>query len=214
MRTIAIAVLCCFRACFLVLAAGEDKYLQAMQEALSQLHAAASPQEMQAVASRFEMIGRTASKEWLPDYYAAYCYARLSYMVDKESERDRYVEQAEKLLAKHQEQQDELYLMRAFVAQANLAVNGAARWMKQGGIFNENLGMAEKLNPNNPRVHYLRGSNLFHTPAMFGGGKKAALPHLQKAKELFEKEQPASPIAPSWGKVINLELLKQCQKDK
>ena len=73
-KTIAIFALS-FIGVLTTFANGDEKYTKAMQAALSQMHTAAKPEQMQAVANRFEMIGKSTSSEWLPNYYAAFCYA-------------------------------------------------------------------------------------------------------------------------------------------
>jgi len=82
---------------------------------------------------------------------------------------------------------------------------------KYSRLAAEAIGVAEKLNPQNPRVYYLRGSNTFHTPKMFGGGKEKAKPDLEKAASMFESQKSESEIAPSWGAEHNAGLLKQCE---
>ena len=51
---------------------------------------------------------------------------------------------------------------------------------------------------------------------MFGGGKKAALPYLEKADELFAKEGTDDITRPYWGKRTNdyfLQLAKGEDKE-
>lgn len=54
----------------------------------------------------------------------------------------------------------------------------------------------------NPRVQYLLGASHLEGPALLGGPKKA-LPHLEKAVELFEAEAKSGPsadaLSPRWG---------------
>ncbi|MCU0353707.1 MAG: hypothetical protein MUD08_08230 [Cytophagales bacterium] len=190
---------------------GDEKYAQAMQSALGQMKAAASPEQMQAVANRFEMIGKTASNEWLPSYYAAFCYANLSYMEKDSRKRDQYVEKAQSLIDATMTENDEIFVMKAYVAQANLAIDGQNRWETQGKIFEENLAKAEKLNAQNPRIDMLRGVSLLFTPEPFGGGAKNACPLLRKAQAQFEAFRPASALAPNWGKEDLEQYLAKCK---
>jgi hypothetical protein len=189
----------------------DEKFVKAMQETLVQFGKAKTPTEMQAVANRFEMIGKNAPKEWLPNYYAAFCYTLLSFMETETEKRDKLVEKAETLINNLGTENDEIFVMRAMVAQANLAIDGQSRWQKQGAIFSENLEKAEKLNPENPRIYYLKGNNLFYMPEAFGGGAKTACPEWQKAKTRFETFKPQSDIYPNWGKEQNDEYLKNCK---
>ncbi len=192
------------------LATPDAKYIQAMEGTLTQMHNAKTLTDIQQVANRFEMIGNANPTEWLPAYYAALCYANLSFMEKDSDKRDQYVAKAEKLLEGITAENDELFVMRAFVAQANMAVDGQNRWQKQGALFQANLQKAEKLNPENPRIDYLRGNSLYYTPEAFGGGVKAACPLLQKAKTKFDAFKAASSIAPDWGKEHLAQLMQKC----
>lgn len=55
-------------------------------------------------------------------------------------------------------------------------------------------------NPENPRIHLLKGISLFYTPEAYGGGADNAIESLKKAATLFEKEIVKDPLKPSWGK--------------
>ena len=74
------------------------------------------------------------------------------------------------------------------------------------------ISIAEKLNPENPRVYYLRGSNLYHTPKFFGGGAENARPELEKAAALFESQKSSDPLKPAWGPHHNKQLLDLCNE--
>jgi len=54
--------------------------------------------------------------------------------------------------------------------------------------------------PENPRIHLLKGISLFYTPEAYGGGADNAIESLNKAATLFEKEIVKDPLQPSWGK--------------
>jgi hypothetical protein len=81
---------------------------------------------------------------------------------------------------------------------------------KYSKLAGESIEKAEKLNPENPRVYYLRGSNTFHTPKFFGGGAENAKPDLEKAAHIFSTQKPANKLAPSWGEYHNQQLLNKC----
>ncbi len=200
---------------FTFASANNEKFVKAMESALAQLRQVQNSDkldEWQTVANQFERIGKVEVKEWLPAYYVAYCYARMSYIEQDNDKKDKYVALAETQcdnalkISKH----DELYTLRAMIAQANMAVNGAIRWMAQGKVFSENIEKAKALNANNPRIYYLEGNSVFYKPEMFGGGAKNACPIYKKAMEKFATFTPASSIAPVWGKEITEEMMKKC----
>ncbi|MDD8026360.1 MAG: hypothetical protein PHI34_07590 [Acidobacteriota bacterium] len=62
------------------------------------------------------------------------------------------------------------------------------------------LGLGQTLEPDNPRVHLLRGQYLLYVPEEYGGGAAAAIESLDKAVGLFEKEKPGDSWRPDWGK--------------
>ena len=61
------------------------------------------------------------------------------------------------------------------------------------------LRKAVKLAPDNPRVVLSAAIGAFNTPKMFGGSKERAMQGLQRATELFAREEPVDPIQPVWG---------------
>jgi hypothetical protein len=80
------------------------------------------------------------------------------------------------------------------------------------GKVNESLDKALALNPDNPRVYYLRATMTFHTPEAYGGGAAKALPLYQMAAEKFQFFKPKTEISPNWGKELNEADLKKLQE--
>jgi len=79
---------------------------------------------------------------------------------------------------------------------------------KAMGIFNE----AQAKAPASPRVALLRAIHLLHTPAFVGGGVKVALPLMEAAVTLAEKEPaPEDAWAPNWGRIESLGWLALAQ---
>jgi hypothetical protein len=79
---------------------------------------------------------------------------------------------------------------------------------KAMGIFNK----AQAKAPDSPRVALLRAIHLLYTPAFVGGGTKVALPLMEAAVALAEKEvAPADAWAPSWGRIESLGWLALVQ---
>lgn len=214
MKTTILSILCVVFT-FTFASANNEKFVKAMEGALAQLktvQSSTSLTDWQTVANLFERISKVEVKEWLPSYYTAYCYARMSYIAQDSDQKDKYVELAEThcVNALKISKNDELYALRAMIAQANMSVNPALRWMTQGNIFSENIEKAKELNPQNPRIYYLEGNSIFYKPETFGGGAKNACPLFKKALENFSKFTAASSISPIWGKEPTEEMLKQC----
>ena len=118
---------------------------------------------------------------------------------------DKFLATAEKLQANN----DEIEVLKAYLASARMSVAPQDRWQKYGGIVGKALQNATKLNPENPRATFLAGQGIFYTPEAFGGGKKKAEPILQEAMSKFAKFKPASSIAPNWGERAAKWMLSQ-----
>ena len=177
------------------------------------------PQKME-YSNKIGLISKKWTNEWAAHYYNAYSKAALSYQETDEAKRDAYLDEAERELeeavALLKKDNDETYVLAAMLANARMAVKPQARWQKYGKIFEENLSKAKELNANNPRRYHLQGLSKYHTPKMFGGGKKAALPYLEKADGLFAKEGTDDITRPYWGKRTNdyfLQLAKGEDKE-
>ncbi len=87
----------------------------------------------------------------------------------------------------------ELNALQAYLYQGRIQVN-AIRGMKYSSMAVDVLDKAIKLNPANARAYFLMGMNVYHTPKMFGGGAKKALPHVKKALECFGKSSGVKSI--------------------
>ena len=189
-----------------------ERFRNAMESTLlqmSKLNGDSKPEDWQQIANQFERIGNAEPKEWLPNYWAAYCYNLLGFMGSDASQKDKYLDRATELHKKAEAvapDNDELYVLKGYIAQARLSIDPMSRWMTYGGASTEALEKAKSLNAANPRPYILQGVSLYYTPEQFGGGKAAACPVLKVAKEKFDLFKPASPIHPNWGD-YNLKMV-------
>lgn len=172
--------------------------------------------QKQNLSNKLTLVAKKYNSEWSAHYYAAYSKMLLSYMEPDTKKKDAYIDEAdvyiadaEKLLGK---ETDELFVLKAMNANARLAVDGQNRWMKYGKIFESNLEKAKELNANNPRIYYLKGTSVFFTPKMFGGGKDKAKEYFSKAQPLFDAESSDDITKPYWGKEANKYFLEECDK--
>ncbi len=99
--------------------------------------------------------------------------------------------------------------MKAHFSSSKLIIDPMSRWQKYGALFDQHLKEAAKLDPQNPRVDYLRGTNLFYTPENFGGGKDKAKPLFESALKKFETFKSPTSYSPTWGKGESEYFLKQ-----
>ncbi|TDB63415.1 hypothetical protein [Arundinibacter roseus] len=194
-----------------------EKYTEAMKSALRALHQsmAGEPKrdELLGLANRFERIASAEPTQWLPRYYAAYCYSSLGFMGEDMLEKDQMSDKADAFLKEAEAltgESSELWVMKAQVQQARLAADPMSRWQTYGTKFEESLAKATALDPNNPRIYTLRGTTLLYTPDQFGGGKKMAKPVLEKALEKYAEFRPETELHPGWGKEQAAWMLSQC----
>ncbi len=194
-------------------AAFSSKYEEIMKSNIDKMYQTTSSDELQSLANQFERIGNAEAGKWLPGYYAAYCFVRSTFFDDMEKDaKTAQLDKAQELidgLLKNHSNESELYALQALLYQ--LRITDTASGARYSGKAGEAIAVAEKLNPENPRVYYLRGSNTFHTPGFFGGGAEKAKPDLEKAAAMFASQKPVDPLMPTWGADHNQQLLNDCK---
>lgn len=190
-----------------------SNYEETMKTNIDKLYTLTSALELQTMANQFERIANAEQNQWLPAYYSAYCFVRSTFYDNMETNnKHKQLDKAQSIidqLQKKKENESEIYALQALLYQLRITD------MSKGAIYSrkaaEAIGMAEKLNPKNPRVYYLRGSNTFHTPKFFGGGADKAKADLEKAAQMFQSQKQKNALMPSWGNYHNKQLLSQCQ---
>jgi len=190
-------------------------YEGAMKTNIEKMNQLTSSSSFADLAANFQRISNAEKDKWLPGYYAAYCYVNATFPGKLESKEihgylDLAQTEIDKIL-KIAPKESEIYALQALIYQ--LRITDMSKGYKYSSLSSEALGTAEQLNSENPRVYYLKGSNTFHTPKMFGGGKDKAKPDLEKAAKMFEIQKPAIDIMPVWGAEHNKQLLAQCNEE-
>ncbi|MBC6611199.1 hypothetical protein H8B15_09710 [Hymenobacter sp. BT507] len=189
-------------------------YQGMMAAAIQELMQTGEPAALKASAATFERAATVAPQDWLPRYYQGYALLINVFQSQEEGDvKDKTLDQAEAALAQARKlggDESELLALQAYIYQARLGVSPMLRSMKYSGMVNEAIAQAKKANPNNPRPYLIGANNAFFTPKMFGGGPEVAKPLYEEAKVKFEAFQPASAIAPDWGKGQLLSRLKNC----
>ncbi len=193
-----------------------SEYEEVMAANIEKMYQSTTAQELTNLANQFQRIANVEKDKWEPVYYTAYCHVRVIFFAKLSSkETHKQLDQAQKqidALFQMAKKEPEVYILQALVYQ--LRITDPTKGYKYSKLSNEALTKAEKLDADNPRIYYLRGSNTFHTPKMFGGGKEKAKPLLQKAADIFETQKAVNRLAPTWGSHHNNELLKQCLAEK
>ncbi|WP_461052931.1 hypothetical protein [Spirosoma arcticum] len=198
--------------------AGSEQYKQAMSAAIGTLKTQSPktpPAEFQTVANQFERIASAEPNEWLPRYYAGMMYVYSGFTGKNEAEKDKFLDQADSNLKAAETlspDNDELAVLKAYIAQARMTVDPANRWQQYGPQIQAGIAKAKSLNANNPRSYVLEGSGLMFTPEQFGGGPAVACPVLKQAVEKFATFKPVSDLHPMWGKAQIEPMLEKCPK--
>jgi hypothetical protein len=187
-------------------------YEETMKVNIQKLNTEFTISGLTSLANQFERIANAETGKWHPGYYTAYCYVWAT-AVGKMPAEDKHklldlAQSQMDILQKTFKKESEIFALQAFVYQ--MRITDMSKGFKYSSLASEALEQAEKLNPNNPRVYYLRGNNKFHTPKAFGGGKEKAKPMFEKAAALFESQKPANAIEPAWGSEHNKQMLAEC----
>ncbi|WP_259015325.1 hypothetical protein [Emticicia fluvialis] len=192
--------------------AQKAEYVSAMENAIGLLSEFENTENTRQGVSQLERIATAEPNEWLPGYWAAYGLANLSFAEPEADKKDLLLDKADKFLAhaeKLQPGNDEIEVLKAYIANARMAVAPQDRWQKYGATVSMGLQNANKINPENPRAKLLEAQGIYFTPEAYGGGKKKSAPLFEEALKRFAKFKPASGIAPNWGERDARWLLSQ-----
>ncbi|MCP9765955.1 protein phosphatase CheZ [Lacihabitans soyangensis] len=191
--------------------AQSEKFVATMTEQAAAIQANYENSYMP-MANKMERIAAAEAKEWTPQYWMAYCLINETFKLKEAAEKDLLLEKAEGFIKKAESispKNDEIEVLKAQYAIAKLSVDPMSRWQKYGADFQEALKKAEEINPENPRVPYVMGTNIFYTPEGFGGGQAKAKPYFEKAIAKFSTFKSATAYAPNWGKEASNYFLSQ-----
>jgi len=192
-----------------------DAYQKAMSQSIEKLFQAKTIPEYVEVANQFERISQIEKAEWLPQYYASFAYIMISFQETENAKKDQYLDQAQKYLDQAmaiESNESELYMLQGFLYPSRITIDPMTRGMIYMGKMNDSLDKALALNPDNPRVYYLRATMTYHMPEAYGGGAANALPLYQMAAEKFQIFKAKTEISPNWGKELNDAELKKIQE--
>lgn len=193
--------------------AQSDKYEAAMKTNLALLDSAKTTTDFLTVSAAFERIGEAEKTQWLPYYYAALALTTPAWYdskIDKDANSGKInglCDKADALISAN-EDKAEVLALRNMAATQQMLVDPQSRYMTYGQEADADLQKAMQLDPNNPRLTYLKGMSIYGTPAQFGGGPEQAKPVLQKALEQFKAAKP-KPLYPNWGMEQTEKVLQQ-----
>jgi len=193
----------------------DENYQKNITQSVKELFQAKTIPEYVEVANQFERISNIEKGEWLPLYYASFAYIMISFRETENAKKDQYLDQAQKYLDQAMAidpNESELHMLQGFLYPSRINIDPMTRGIALVAVMNKSLDKALELNPDNPRVYYLRATMTFHTPEAYGGGAAKALPLFQVADEKFRIFKPKTAISPNWGKEMNDSELKSVQE--
>jgi len=193
----------------------DENYQKNITQSVKELFQAKTIPEYVEVANQFERISNIEKGEWLPLYYASFAYIMISFRETENAKKDQYLDQAQKYLDQAMAidpNESELHMLQGFLYPSRINIDPMTRGIALVAVMNKSLDKALELNPDNPRVFYLRATMTFHTPEAYGGGATKALPLFQVADEKFRIFKPKTTISPNWGKEMNDSELKSVQE--
>lgn len=193
--------------------ANGGQFEKAMGKNVPVVFSASTAEELQGVINQLSRIGEAEGDRWEPYYYSAYGYIRMSGMYEKGEDKDKFLNLAIKEVDKGMaidETNSELESLRGYCYMMQLTVDPQNRGMTYSGLAFQSFQKAIKLDPENPRAHYLMGRMQHGTAQFMGGGFEDACGSLFKALVIFKKgEESDNPFAPTWGQETTEASIKE-----
>ncbi|MET3034609.1 hypothetical protein ABXT08_00775 [Chryseobacterium sp. NRRL B-14859] len=185
----------------------QTDYEKIMTEKIAKIETSKTPEDFQTLANDFQRIGSKESSQWLPAYYAALASVqkgRVLMRTGNMQEMDAIASQAEKYLATAQNlagaDNAEIHLLRKMAFSLRMMVNPQQRYMTDGMRAAEELNVAEKLDPANPRIALIKAEDTYFTPEQYGGSKTKGIEQFKDALAKFNAYKPKTALDPNWGK--------------
>lgn len=184
----------------------QTAYEKIMTTKVAQADKAQTAEDWTALHNDFARIAAKDAQEWLPHYYAALAdlqKGRAMMQKGSTAELDAIADEADQHIAladEHSPKNSEIYVLKKMSHSLRMMVNPMERFRTEGALAEKALQTAKALDANNPRIYLLMAEDAYFTPEQFGGSKAKGLELFQKAKDLYEKYPPKSPIEPHWGK--------------
>lgn len=200
--------------CF-TMAFANGQFEKAMGKNIPAMFQAADAASLQNAINQLNRIGEAEKNRWEPHYYVAFGYIRMMDMAEGAEQKDGFLDQALASIEKAEavdSDNSELVALRGYVHMMRVTIDPASRGMQFSGMAFNDFNKALKLNPENPRAHYLLGRMQYGTAQFMGGGDGGACESFQNAKRLFDAKGDEQTIAPSWGAKTNEEVIGQLCK--
>ncbi|WP_209388758.1 hypothetical protein [Chryseobacterium sp. RR2-3-20] len=192
--------------CMSLVAYAQGNYEKVMTEKISKLEQSKSSEDYLAVANDFQRIAEKEKGKWQPNYYAALSYiqkGRSEKQNGKTEALDEAADNAQKFVdAANAVEKDnsEIHLLQKMIYSLKMMANPMERFRTFGSQAQQELKVAEKLDPTNPRVTLIKAEDTYFTPENFGGSKEKGMELFKMALEKYQSFKPKTSLDPNWGK--------------
>lgn len=203
---------------FTLVISASGQFERAMGENIPAIFFAENPANLQSAINQLSRIGAAEQDRWEPHYYVAFGYVRMSDMHEKGADKDKYLDMALDAVKSGEavsSDNSELEAMRGYVHMMRVVVDPATRGMQYSGMAFGSFQKAVKMDPKNPRAHYLLGRMKYGTAKFMGNGDGGACESFAIAKKLYDEEKEMAPsLHPRWGNEMNDQALNKICKAK
>jgi hypothetical protein len=189
-----------------------DPYVKGMKTGIQIMDKAMNVGQLEQAANFFMDMADQRPTDWLPPYYAAYCYTLMSFMEKQKLLKDKYLDDAQLAIEQAQKIADknsEILVVQAYIYQMRLEVNPLERMEEYGTMANLTLENAEKINPDNPRIYYIRAQNMFFAPE---ASRQDACEVVSTAQAKYVTFEPENELSPKWGVAMTDFMAYKCQE--
>jgi len=185
----------------------QDAWQQPLQKVLTELDTAKTYGTWQRNIASLEALTKANPDAFLLQYYTGWAFTQSSFQAPK-GQAEPLTEKAEAHVKKAlelQPQNTEALTLMAYWLSARINANPT----RGATLGSDSKGYSEKAiaaDSTNPRAYLLKALVVYHTPALFGGGKKKAAPLVAEAGQRFAAFKPDNALAPHWGNDIYEQL--------
>lgn len=196
----------------------QSAYEKVMTEKVAKVQQSQNADELGALANDFSRISLKETKEWLPNYYAAFALiqkGRTLMRAGNVSELDALADEAQKhidLADALSPNNVEIAILKKMVHSMKMMVDPQARFMTEGSMAAKYLAEAEKMDAENPRITLLKAEDTYYTPAQFGGSQEKGIELFKKAQAQYKVYKSPTALSPVWGKEEADYFLAQVSK--
>jgi hypothetical protein len=189
-------------------------YASQLEASVKKLDQAKSVSDFQGLEKTFVQLGNTKKTEWLPYYYAAFCNAKIGFLLQDDGEKiepysvrgEAQIKKSESLAKSDSKALAEIYIVRAMIYRTKVFISPMTMGREFGPLSDQFLKKAQKLDAENPRAIYLDAWTKYYTPKLWGGDKDLAKELAAKAVQKLAGTTFS--VMPHWGKAESEVLLR------